>query len=379
MGRMKAGGKKRQDDDVGDKSNSSSSNSGATSALDNLLFQTAPGMTPSQRRNLRKSLVDEVFEELVQRHHDRVLQQLRLDVEDFIAPDSSDMIDEPEISNKPSKESHRSSSASSPSSRLKKCESMDFKDVASVSSRSSSTFGNKNIKTVKDKSTKSSTKPSNKKSKNSEGRDGFKLSFLASAKRYGEAINRKYFAKPSKSKDITSTNEQKLEDGRGSVRLREKSSNIIKPRPLSALLLSSSLSKSSHIISNNPNADSDVQMDNHLEVYERKSSNTDDLLAKHSSSHKQKEISRSKSTGVSLARRNSDFDSIDSDEEVPSRRLQRSKIIASFLEQLDDNNGIDDDFGDNDEKDVIIESTDNNHTGASLNNNNNNIMKSEKT
>merc|ERR1712018_825497 len=102
------------------------------------------------------------------------------------------------------------------------CESMDFKDVASVSSRSSSTFGNKNIKTVKDKLTKSSTKPSNKKSKSSGGRDGFKLSFLASAKRYGEAINRKYFAKPSKNKDLTSNNEQKLEDSRGSVRLREK-------------------------------------------------------------------------------------------------------------------------------------------------------------
>merc|ERR1712018_446932 len=117
---------KSDKDDSGKQSSSSSS--GTTSALDNLLFQTAPGMTPNQRRNLRKSLVDEVFEELVQRHHDRVLQQLRLDVEDFIAPDSSDMIDESEILNKPSKESHRSSNASSPSSRLKKCESMDFKD-----------------------------------------------------------------------------------------------------------------------------------------------------------------------------------------------------------------------------------------------------------
>merc|ERR1712018_537768 len=124
--RMKASGKKRQDDDVGDKSNSSSSNSGTTSALDNLLFQTAPGMTPSRRRNLRKSLVDEVFEELVQRHHDRVLQQLRLDVDEFIAPDSSDMLDHSEFDNKLSKETHRSSSTSSPSSRLKKCESMDF-------------------------------------------------------------------------------------------------------------------------------------------------------------------------------------------------------------------------------------------------------------
>merc|ERR1719511_428092 len=99
-------------------------------------------------------------------------------------------------------------------------------------------------------------------------------------------------------------------------------------------------------------------MDNHLEAYERKSSNTDDLLAKYSSSHKQKEISRSKSTGVSLARRNSDFDSIDSDEEVPSRRLQRSKIIASFLEQLD-NNVVDDDFGDTEENGLLEQSSNN--------------------
>merc|ERR1711981_912938 len=132
---------KKVNEDTGTKSISSSSNSGATSALDNLLFQTAPGMTPNQRRNLRKSLVDEVFEELVQRHHDRVLQQLRLDVEEFIAPNSSDTthedLEKPSLTYN-SKASHRSSSTSSPSSRLKKCESMDFKDVASISSRSSS-------------------------------------------------------------------------------------------------------------------------------------------------------------------------------------------------------------------------------------------------
>merc|ERR1719367_1549752 len=70
------------------------------SALDSLLFQTAPGMTASQRRDLRKSLVDEVFEELIRRHHDRVLDQLKLDVEDFISPNES----------------------ASNSSKLKKCE-----------------------------------------------------------------------------------------------------------------------------------------------------------------------------------------------------------------------------------------------------------------
>ena len=74
---------------------------------------------------------------------------------------------------------------------------------------------------------------------------------------------------------------------------------------------------------------------------------------------------------MSLARRNSDFDSIDSDEEVPSRRLQRSKIIASFLEQLNDSNEVDDDFGDSEES-GIVEPTNNSNTSASLNNNNNN-------
>ena len=125
----------------------------------------------------------------------------------------------------------------------------------------------------------------------------------------------------------------------------------------------------------------DTEPEDHLD-FKRQNNNTsktDDIVSNYLLTDKDKKLSRSKSTGVSLARRNSDFDSGDSDEEVPSRRLQRSKIIASFLEQLDDNNGIDDDFGDNDEKDVIVESTDNNHTSASLNNNNNNIMKSEKT
>jgi len=46
-------------------------------------------MTPHQRLNLRKSLMDELFEELIQRHHSKVLGQLRLDVEEFIAPSPS--------------------------------------------------------------------------------------------------------------------------------------------------------------------------------------------------------------------------------------------------------------------------------------------------
>ena len=64
------------------------------SSLDALLSQTSPALTAHQRLSLRKSLVDELFEELIQRHHRRVLDELRLDVEEFIAP-SPDFFDQP--------------------------------------------------------------------------------------------------------------------------------------------------------------------------------------------------------------------------------------------------------------------------------------------
>merc|ERR1712223_2141202 len=100
------------------------------SSLDALISQTSPGLTPHQRLSLRKSLVDELFEELIQRHHRRVLDELRLDVEEFIAP-SPDFLngvsaaDETSNSNSTPK-STRSSAQSS--SKLHRCESMDFKD-----------------------------------------------------------------------------------------------------------------------------------------------------------------------------------------------------------------------------------------------------------
>lgn len=80
------------------------------SSLDVLLSQTSPELTPHQRLNLRKSLVDELFEELIQRHHKRVIDELRLDVEEFIAPPASS-----------------ESSSEGIKSRLNRCESMDFK------------------------------------------------------------------------------------------------------------------------------------------------------------------------------------------------------------------------------------------------------------
>jgi hypothetical protein len=97
------------------------------SSLDVLLSQTTPDLTPHQRVNLRKSLVDELFEELVQRHHKRVLDELRLDVEEFIAPSP---IASPVASgdnNPPVVVSTPKSVRSVNSSRLTRCESMDFK------------------------------------------------------------------------------------------------------------------------------------------------------------------------------------------------------------------------------------------------------------
>ena len=89
------------------------------SSLDALISQTSPDLTPHQKLNLRKSLVDELFEELIQRHHKRVLDELRLDVEEFIAP-SPDSLDR-------HSQGTPKSTRSSNSAKLIRCESMDFK------------------------------------------------------------------------------------------------------------------------------------------------------------------------------------------------------------------------------------------------------------
>ena len=109
------------------------------SSLDALLSQTSPALTAHQRLSLRKSLVDELFEELIQRHHRRVLDELRLDVEEFIAP-SPDFFDQPSAtensSNSNGTPKSSRSSANQSCSKLHRCESMDFKS-ADQNSRSS--------------------------------------------------------------------------------------------------------------------------------------------------------------------------------------------------------------------------------------------------
>merc|ERR1719479_580306 len=99
------------------------------SSLDALISQTSPGLTAHQRLSLRKSLVDELFEELIQRHHRRVLDELRLDVEEFIAPSPDSIEASPENSSNNSNSTPKSSRSSAQScSKLHRCESMDFKD-----------------------------------------------------------------------------------------------------------------------------------------------------------------------------------------------------------------------------------------------------------
>merc|ERR1711935_1152643 len=96
------------------------------SSLDALLSQTSPALTAHQRLSLRKSLVGELFEELIQRHHRRVLDELRLDVEEFIAP-SPDFFDQPSTTEN-SSNSNGTPKSSQSCSKLHRCESMDFKN-----------------------------------------------------------------------------------------------------------------------------------------------------------------------------------------------------------------------------------------------------------
>jgi len=144
-------------------------------------------MTASQRRDLRKSLVDEVFEELIRRHHDRVLDQLKLDVEDFISPNES---------------------ASNSSSKLKKCESMDFKDLSSI----------------KKEHAKENTVTS-----------GLRAALL---KKLPEAFNRKYFSGSVKKEDAERVKAAVIGSGANGGNTQIKVKGIIPTTTMSAPCLS---------------------------------------------------------------------------------------------------------------------------------------------
>ena len=184
---------------------------------------------------------------------------------------------------------------------------------------------------------------------------------------------KKYFTRsaPRNNEQATQSNNPLTTSQKTSaVKMREKkNTGKFRNRPLSAFL-SSSISKSSSVVFDNPsNAENDwteqqFERANHrLETIERDSTKTQP------NSDKKKKVQRAQSssaTAVSMKTSNQ-FDSEDSDgdQQVPTKRLQRSKIIASFLEQLDSNkDSDDDDFGDDEDN------TDSNE-GNSLQNNNN--------
>ncbi len=228
------------------------------SSLDVLLSRTTPGMTANQRMSLRKSLVDELFEELIQRHHSRVLDQLRLDVEEFIAPTPSPNVKEDESqqqqqqqqssqngspfqrtksttaskllimrrdkSQKASQNASQRRSASSPR-RLRKCESMDFKEIIS-SSGSASPASNKCRQNVEDFSTST---------ENEGGKVKRNFQIFSSAKKYSEAFHRKYFSRSSAAR-IKQQQQQQQQQQQSQVSRRGR-------RPLSAFLTRTSLSE----------------------------------------------------------------------------------------------------------------------------------------
>ena len=264
------------------------------SSLDVLLSQTTPGMTPHQRLSLRKSLVDELFEELIQRHHSRVLDQLRLDVEEFIAPQASPNVTQNEEETKQQQQQSSSQngspfkraksttgtkllmtrrdksgkaslasrrSASSPR-RLRKCESMDFKEILS-SSGSASPASTKNRSNDDDfaenDNVAAKVKPRNP-----------ATTIFTSARKYSEAFHRKYFSRSSAAR-IKQQQQQQQQQQPSQVSRKGR-------RPLSAFLTRTSLSEV--IGSGDEMGDSDS-------------------------------------------------------EEESARRLQRSKIIQSFLKEQD--------------------------------------------
>ena len=286
------------------------------SSLDVLLSQTTPGMTPNQRMSLRKSLVDELFEELIQRHHSRVLEQLRLDVEEFIAPTPDAMpnssVAEEANENVASHSSQKGSpfqraksttaskllivrrdksakasvasrrSASSPR-RLRKCESMDFKEILS-SSGSASPASTQCRKDVDDFSTEDKVKRNPA------------TQIFTSARKYSEAFHRKYFSRSSAAKAKQQQQQQQQQHP------QQQQSQVSRKgrRPLSAFLTRTSMS----------------------EV---------------------------------IGHQEDDMDDSDSEEES-ARRLQRSKIIQSFLRE-EDNQEMQNNNNNNNSKTVAAAST----------------------
>jgi hypothetical protein len=274
------------------------------SSLDALLCQTT--LTADQRNDLRKSLVDELFEELIQRHHKRVLDELKLDVEEFIAPPpeqlsvSGDSLGTPKSSrSKFSRENDFTEKSSGNNfGGLTRCESMDFKNKQQETTTTTTNNTNNN-----------NHSSDHEKTRETNVRLGSKL--WQSARKCSEVIQRKWNRKKSSpNAPTTSSSSPEVVNHRTRPEMtgnfREKSSNDVEDwpqvsrrgrRPLSAIV--------SH---------------NHAK-HSNFGGNNNSVLARNSNHvihHQDLE------------------DEADSDsEEVEARRLLRSQIIKSFWEQHD--------------------------------------------
>lgn len=254
------------------------------SSLDALLCQTT--LTADQRLDLRKSLVDELFEELIQRHHKRVLEELKLDVEEFIAPPPEQVSDyavgdDSVGTPKSSRSNHGHVGQHQSGIGLTRCESMDFKNKQQETTNINNNNNNH----------------SDEKTRETNVRLGSKL--WQSARKCSEVIQRKWNRKKSSPAPTSSSSSEAVVHryrpemtggGRPEV---VTTSNEDWPqvsrrgrRPLSAIV--------SHTKHNNN-------------------------LARNSNHVIQDDLE----------------DEADSDSEVEARRLLRSQIIKSFWEQHD--------------------------------------------
>merc|ERR1739838_783813 len=301
------------------------------SSLDALLSQTSPALTAHQRLSLRKSLVDELFEELIQRHHRRVLDELRLDVEEFIAP-SPDFFDQP-ISAKSENSSNSNgtpkssrSSANQSCSKLHRCESMDFK---------STTENNRSSKNNAAENSAGLFKANNNSCGNNNGTEpnkkiGSKL--WQSARKCTEVIQRKLKKSPStqfeqqQQLDLAGTTNSgaAVNVGHGSV-----SSPSTKPIQANAAVAPAPVSLGPFL--NQQRTQVTRRGHRPLSAIVSSSQNNNNYNKKSGSKHAQAPASVIDTLEIE--------DLSDNEQDAADRRLLRSKIIKSFWEQHDQEGG----------------------------------------
>jgi len=294
------------------------------SSLDALLSQTSPALTAHQRLSLRKSLVDELFEELIQRHHRRVLDELRLDVEEFIAP-SPDFFDQPTENSSNSNGTPKSSrsSANQSCSKLHRCESMDFKSTTDQNRQSSKNNAAENSAGL--------FKANNNSGGNNNGTEpnkkiGSKL--WQSARKCTEVIQRKLKKSPS-----TQFEQQQQLDLAGTagaaVNVGSVSSPSTKPIQANAAVAPAPVSLGPFL--NQQRTQVTRRGHRPLSAIVSSSQNNNNYNKKSGSKHAQAAPHVIDNLEIE--------DLSDNEQDAADRRLLRSKIIKSFWEQHDQEGG----------------------------------------